>query len=415
IEIVSNLKINDATETTKIIDKISAIYSNFNQIKANIGTKRRELLIIEGKAEFNAQLKLVDQSIINYIDISNTPEKCDEYLTKIMVQLEELEGKFSEFDEYVNKIGEKREEVYNAFESRKINLIEARNKRANNLQEAAERILKAVKSRIARFEEIAEINGYFAADLMVEKLKNIVRELQNQGDNVKADDIQSKLKTVREDAVRQLKDKSELFVAGENIIKFGSFQFSVNTQPLELSMVNRDGKLFFHLGGTNFFEEVGNKEILDAKPVWEQILVSENNDVYRAEYLAYSIFTEAKENKTEDTALFNLYKLPEEKLLNLVQQKMATRYSEGYIKGVHDLDATLILQALIRMYENADLLRYDTISRACAMLFWNLKVSAEKKKVLHHQLKGAGYILKVFPNTNAFEDIRQSIEVEINE
>src|SRR5690606_27556139 len=151
-------------------------------------------------------------------------------------QLEELEGKFSEFDEYVIKVGEKREEVYNAFESRKINLIEARNKRANTLQEAAERILKAVKSRIARFEEVTEINGYFVSDLMIEKLKSIVKELQEQGDDVKADDVQSKLKTVREDAVRQLKDKSELYVSGENIIKFGTFQFTVNTQPLELSM-----------------------------------------------------------------------------------------------------------------------------------------------------------------------------------
>ena len=32
-----------------------------------------------------------------------------------MVQLEELEGKFSEFDEFIEKINEKREEVYNAF------------------------------------------------------------------------------------------------------------------------------------------------------------------------------------------------------------------------------------------------------------------------------------------------------------
>ncbi len=415
IEIVSNLKINDATETTRIIDKISAIYASFNQIKANISRRRKELLTIEGKAEFNAQLKLVDQSIINYIDISSTPEKCDEYLTRIMVQLEELEGKFSEFDEYVNKVGEKREEVYNAFESRKINLIEARNKRANNLQEAAERILKAVKSRISRFNEVTEINGYFASDLMIEKLKNIVKELQDLGDNVKGDDIQSKLKTVREDTVRQLKDKSELFVAGENIIKFGPFQFSVNTQPLELSMVNKNGRLYFHLGGTNFFEEVVNEEILHAKPVWEQILISENPDVYRAEFLAYVIFTEAKENPVDSTTLFELYKLPFEKLLNLVQEKMATRFSEGYVKGVHDLDAARILQALIAMYENADLLRYDTISRACAMLFWSLQVSEEKKKTLHHQLKGAGYILQVFPNTDAFEDIRQLIKSEISD
>ena len=41
IDMVSNLKIEDATQTTKIIDNISAIYSNFNQIKAGLNRKRK--------------------------------------------------------------------------------------------------------------------------------------------------------------------------------------------------------------------------------------------------------------------------------------------------------------------------------------------------------------------------------------
>ena len=62
-----------------------------------------------------------------------------------MVQLEELEGKFSEFDDFINQITTKREEIYNAFENRKQNLVERKNKRANTLQQAGERILNAVK------------------------------------------------------------------------------------------------------------------------------------------------------------------------------------------------------------------------------------------------------------------------------
>ena len=33
-----------------------------------------------------------------------------------MVQIEELEGRFAEFDEFVLQLVEKRDEVYNAFE-----------------------------------------------------------------------------------------------------------------------------------------------------------------------------------------------------------------------------------------------------------------------------------------------------------
>ena len=91
IDIVSNLKISDATHTTQIIDNISALFSLLNKNRASLKKKRRELMLLEGKAEFNAQIKLVEQGITNYLDLSDTPKKTEEYLAKLMVQLEELE------------------------------------------------------------------------------------------------------------------------------------------------------------------------------------------------------------------------------------------------------------------------------------------------------------------------------------
>ena len=41
IEIVGNLKIQDATKTTQIIDDISAIYAELNQVKASLKTRKR--------------------------------------------------------------------------------------------------------------------------------------------------------------------------------------------------------------------------------------------------------------------------------------------------------------------------------------------------------------------------------------
>ncbi|HYW79482.1 MAG TPA: DNA repair ATPase, partial [Thermoguttaceae bacterium] len=193
IEIVSNLKIDDATVRTSIIDAISAIFSQLNQTRAALKTKMRELMKVEGVAEFNSQLKLLNQSVVNYLDICDTAEKCEEYLTKMMIQVEELEGQFAEFDEFVIQLTEKREEVYNAFETRKLQLVEARNRRATTLAAAADRILGGIKNRVDSFGEISEINGYFASDPMIEKVRDIVTQLGQMGDSVKVDDIQSRL------------------------------------------------------------------------------------------------------------------------------------------------------------------------------------------------------------------------------
>ncbi|HUG89728.1 MAG TPA: DNA repair ATPase, partial [Planctomycetaceae bacterium] len=130
VEIVSNLAIDDATQRTVIIDSISAIFTDINQARAALRRKTKELASVEGVAEFGSQLKLLNQSVVNSLDVCDTPEKCEEFLTRVMIQLEELEGRFAEFDEFVVQLTEKREEVYNAFDSKKLALIEARNKRA---------------------------------------------------------------------------------------------------------------------------------------------------------------------------------------------------------------------------------------------------------------------------------------------
>ena len=116
IDVVGNLKIDDATQRTQVVDDISAIFAQLNATRSRLRTKQQELGKSEGVAEFGSQLKLLNQSVANYLDLSDTPEKTDAYLTKLMVQLEELEGRFAEFDDFVLELTEKREEVYTAFE-----------------------------------------------------------------------------------------------------------------------------------------------------------------------------------------------------------------------------------------------------------------------------------------------------------
>jgi len=205
IDIVSNLEIEDASHSTQIIDNISLIFATINQLKAGLKNKLTHLGEKEASAEFAAQIKLVDQSIINYLDVANTPEKTDELLNKVSIQLEDLEGRFADFEDFITLILEKREEVYNAFEARKNSLVEARNKKAIAFEASANRILKGVAKKAQTFKTTTEINGYFASDLMINKLRDIITNLKELEDPGKAETIETALKVAKEDAVRKLK------------------------------------------------------------------------------------------------------------------------------------------------------------------------------------------------------------------
>lgn len=404
IEIVSNLKIEDSTQTTRIIDNITSIFATLNQAKAGIKRRLRDLTGAEAVAEFAAQAKLLDQGLINYLDIANTVDKCDEYFTKMMIQLEELESKFAEFDEFLVKIGDKREEINNAFETRRLTIIESNNKRTSALQAAAERILSGIRNRVKNFKEVALINGFFAADLMIEKVRDTIQKLIDLDDTNKADDIQTQLKTIKEDAIRQLRDKKDLFSGDGNSIKFGKHFFSVNKQKLDLTMIPKEDSMFYHLTGTGFFQEVTNPKFLETKKVWSQALISENRAVYRSEYLAYIAMQELlKENKD----------LVSEDVLAYIQSFSANRYQEGYSKGIHDEDAAKFLDTLLYLTKHIDLLIYDSEARSMASLYWQKFVSEETKTTFNKQLKSAGVILKIFPQTHEFDFLLENLKEEL--
>ena len=113
------------------------------------------------------------------------------FQTKISIQLEELEGKFADFEEFITEIIEKREEVYNAFESKKSTINEKRNKKAIALQTASDRILKSIGKKAESLQSVSEINGYYASDLMVNKLRDIVEQLRELDDTGNAEEIET--------------------------------------------------------------------------------------------------------------------------------------------------------------------------------------------------------------------------------
>jgi len=402
MDIVSNFKIEDPTVTTEIIEKISGLFSLLNNAKARLKTKVEAFTKREMTIQFNAQMKLLSQAVVNYLEISDSEKKCDNYLNKVMVQLQELEGKFSEFDEYLIKLDEKREEIYNAFESRKQALLDKLNKRLVALFDSSERIISGISNRLMTLESIDMINGYLATDIMAEKVRDIISELRDLGDSVKADEISSKLKALKENTIRQLKDKQDLYLHGQDVIKLGNHHFSVNRKAIDLSIVQKDKQLYYHITGTDFWDEVRHESIENYQHVFEQSLVSENADVYRGEYLVYAIFKASQNEQIED--LVTLYNMSEAQLQEIVRTFMETRYQEGYTKGVHDNDATKILRSLLELYHNVSLLVYRSDVRSMARLFWNRLVDTSTKTLLTSRLSHLAKVQSFFESAPSLDN-----------
>jgi DNA polymerase III delta prime subunit len=400
IDILNSLKIEDATQTTRIIQKISLIFASLNEVRAQLKRKLDSLKNSESIAEFHAQLTLLDQSIANYLGLSNSPDKCDEYFTKVSVQIEELESKFADFDEFIGKISDKRDEVIKAFDGRKSQLVEQINKRTSSLEQIGLRILKNIENKAGSFKTKEEIQAFFSADLMIDKVRKLVEELKELGDVSKAENLENSVKTTLEDTLRALRDKNELFVDGENIVSLGSYKFSVSKQPLDLTIVRKDNLLYYHLTGTNFYYPIRNEQIYLFRSLWDQDVISENSKVYRSEYLAFQAFKQSLKDNKFDIQAF-------------VSQKVDQSYSESYLKGVNDFDAIQIYNALFELHNKLQALRFTPSLRSIAQLFW-FSLPSEEKDKLNKTIVSASAVLKVFPNSGNYQYVIDRIEFLFN-
>jgi len=381
-ELMGSLKVDDATVRTRIIETISQVYSKLNQSKASAKHKQKSLGSAEAIAQFGAQFKLFSQSITNALGLATTPEKCDEQLSRLLVQLEELESQFSEFDQFLADILDKRDEIYESFESHRQQLMDERQRKAQSVTDAAGRILSSIEKRSLKFSETDELNTYFASDTLVTKTRDLVEQLRDLDSAVKADDIESRFKAIKEQALRSLRDKTDIYEDGGNIIKLGPrHKFSVNTQELDLTIIPRDGELNIHLTGTNYYEPIDHPDLVGLKDYWEMSLESETATVYRAEYLAALVIDSASAQVDGlSTSALSSALVDDEAISKLVRDFASPRYKEGYEKGVHDHDAVLLLKTLLPALDRADLLKYDPLSRGLAQIFWaNIRSTAKNK------------------------------------
>ncbi len=145
----------------------------------------------------------------------------------------------------------------------------------------------------------------------------------------------------------------------------------MNTQPIDVAVVPAEGRMVVAVTGTDYRAPVRDEEFQQTRRFWDQLLVSESAQVYRAEYLATSILAAAEAGR-DGPGLDELHTaaVDVDGLRELVRRIAETRYDEGYERGVHDHDAAEILRVLLRLHAGAGLLRYPPADRAAAQLFW---------------------------------------------
>lgn len=400
-EQLGNLPGGDAVTRTAILDRISALYTDINRLRADARNRRKSLGATEAAAEFGAQFKLFGQAVENALEFADTPEKCDDALTRLLAQLEELEGRFAEQEGFLSDIAAKREAVYEALSARRQSLMDARQSRAQAIGAAAERILDGMPRRLAQLTDLPQVHSYFAADALVAKLRKLIDDLRALGAAVAADDLATRLKTAQDQALRSVRDKRELVADDGSTLRLGRHAFTVNRQPLDLTLIVKDEQPTFHLTGTDYHAAVDAPRLAELSAYWKQALVSETPSLSRAEHLA-GLMLQACLAGEGELAWNDLLKLLAEgpdgmvQLLAQARRFAAPRYQEGYLKGVHDDDAARLLAALAAMQGEAGLLAYGPTERALAALYWHHGRFVAERESLQRRASAALQMQQLF-------------------
>ncbi len=403
IDTVGTLKIDDATQRTAIVDRTGELLGELNRVRSTLRSQLRTLVAGELQAEFASQSRLLDQAVAGSLDSADTPDKVDQAMTRMMLQLQEMESRFADADELVARLVEKRESLVEAFEAKRQQLVEARTKRAETLAGAAERVLAGIANRALKIDRADALHSFLAADPMVDKVRQIADQMKALGDSVRMNDLLNRLKTIGEDSLRQLRDRQELFADGDQIIRLGQHQFAVNRQPIELTTVMRDGNLQLHLTGTQFFEPLSDPALDAGKDLWDQSLVSENTQVYRSEYLASDLLTQLLTKRSQVdhgqsiTTIDQYLQATGEQRLEWVRHQMGPRHREGYSRGVHDHDAALILTTLSSLHRQLGLLRHSPRIRGLVMFIWDRLTPQPIRQELTDWIDGFRQVVKALP------------------
>ncbi|MGL4860567.1 MAG: AAA family ATPase, partial [Enterobacteriaceae bacterium] len=408
--LMASLPFSDNQQQVDLINAISEIYARLNQMRIRAQQSHKEQLSTENRARFAAQLNLLSQSVTAALAQSSDPKRCDEQLAQLLLQLEGLESRFGEYEQFLTEIISKREEILEAFASQRQQLLEEQQRKSQVLKEAARRIIESLPRRISRLQSAEEINTFFSADPLLQKLSDITQKLRALQDSVGAEELLATIKTSKEQALRSLHDQRELFEDQGKVIRLGSrHRFSVNQQPLELTLLPYEQQLCLHLTGTDFRQGINDPQLDALQPLWNATLESESAQFYRGEYLAALLLYDPRYQPLS-AQLTSLQQQPEA-LERVVREFALPRYKEGYQKGIHDHDAALILRQLLPAEKLAGLLRFPSRARALALLYCHKEKQHIERWAV--QARTCAHIQQLFQRDDSQQLLRQEMEQQL--
>lgn len=87
--------------------------------------------------------------------------------------MENLESRFTEFDDFLATLADKRDEVHEAFSAREQTLADARARRAERLADSATRVLRTVARRAAAQPDADAVATFFTSDPLPAKVRRV--------------------------------------------------------------------------------------------------------------------------------------------------------------------------------------------------------------------------------------------------
>ena len=91
-----------------------------------------------------------------------------------------------------------------------------------------------------------------------------------------------------------------------------------------------------------------------------------------------------------------------------MRQVASERIDEGYERGVHDSDASLILEKLLGLLKMAGGLRYSARARAAGWLFWQ-GLAADRKNLIERRAQSAGRLRERLKDGSAEQELSREL------
>lgn len=163
------------------------------------------------------------------------------------MRVEDLASRFAESDDFLAELADKRDEIHEALSARKQTLADARARRAERLAESTDRVLTTIVRRASSLADADAVSTYFASDPMPAKVRRTADELRSLDDQGRAEELDGRLMSARQHALRALRDRTDLYADDGRTVRLGGHRFAVNTQPLDLTLVPQGENLAFTL------------------------------------------------------------------------------------------------------------------------------------------------------------------------